>query len=169
MNGSGLKPSASVTSVTPPWARLSTSRSMIGTWPTGSIGFGVVSVSGRSRVPKPPTSTTARISRLWWSSPASWWRWSSSTVGDGRMVAPEPVTLVSPWSAADVSPGASVVVLAITAPPSAAPSVGSCAAQSGCGMLAPFGTKATVNTMPSLVMRMSLMSVTTSWNVFGSV
>ena len=26
----------------------------------------MVSVSGRKRVPKPPTSTTARISRLWW-------------------------------------------------------------------------------------------------------
>ena len=56
---------------------------------------------------------------------------------------------------------------AITAPPSAAPSVGSCDAQSGCGMSAPFGTNATTNTMPSLVMRMLLKSVTTSWKVPG--
>ena len=43
----------------------STSRSMMGRWPTGSIGLGMVLVSGRSRVPNPPTSTTARISPSW--------------------------------------------------------------------------------------------------------
>src|SRR4029079_2786750 len=79
-------------------------------------------------------------------------------------------TLVSPVDGSGtVSPGANVVVLAITAPPSAAPSVGNCAAQSGCGMSAPLGTKATVKTMPSLVIRMFFMSVTTSWNVLGSL
>src|SRR5215204_3711976 len=45
-----------------PWlARWPSTRSIMGAPPTGSICFGVVSVSGRSRVPKPPTSTTAFI------------------------------------------------------------------------------------------------------------
>jgi hypothetical protein len=39
------------------------SRSISGTWATGSIDLGMVLVSGRSRVPKPPTSTTACIGR----------------------------------------------------------------------------------------------------------
>ena len=43
--------------------RWPTTRSIIGRWPTGSICFGVVSVSGRSRVPKPPTRTTALTNR----------------------------------------------------------------------------------------------------------
>ena len=73
-NGSGLKPSASVTSVMPLRPRLVTSRSMMGTWPTGSIGLGIDEVSGRRRVPNPPTSTTARISRRsWWSPRQRWW------------------------------------------------------------------------------------------------
>ena len=59
--GSALNPSASVTSVTPPSTRRPTRREIIGSWPTGSIDFGTWFVSGRIRVPKPPTSTTARI------------------------------------------------------------------------------------------------------------
>jgi hypothetical protein len=39
----------------------------MGRCPTGNIGFGVVNVSGRKRVPNPPTNTTARISQQSWS------------------------------------------------------------------------------------------------------
>ena len=42
MKGSGLKPSARVTSVTPPRTRLVMSRSMMGTCPTGNIGLGTL-------------------------------------------------------------------------------------------------------------------------------
>ena len=145
-----------MTSVTPPLARLSTSRSMIGTCPTGSIGFGVVSVSGRSRVPNPPTSTTARISRLWWLSPARragrrprWWshrqracRRRGGRAGDGRRRCHV--------AAIRGAQGRQLV------PPNRA-----------CGMSVPLGTNATTNTMPSLVMRMLLKSVTTSWYTSG--
>ena len=41
-NGSGLNPSANTTSVTPPRASRSMSRAIIGRWPIGNIGFGVV-------------------------------------------------------------------------------------------------------------------------------
>ena len=60
-NGSGLKPSANTTSVTPPSANRLTSLRIIGTCATGNNGFGMAYVNGRSRVPKPPTSTTACI------------------------------------------------------------------------------------------------------------
>ena len=39
-------------------------RTSSGTWAIGSIAFGTVLVSGRSRVPNPPTRTTACISEL---------------------------------------------------------------------------------------------------------
>src|SRR4051812_24618165 len=56
---SGRYPRASVTRVMPWPARCSSTRSIIGRLPTGSICFGLVSVRGRRRVPKPPTRTTA--------------------------------------------------------------------------------------------------------------
>ena len=58
-NGSGRNPSASVTVVTSPRSRRRTRRVMIGSLPTVSIDLGTVSVSGRSRVPNPPTRTMA--------------------------------------------------------------------------------------------------------------
>ena len=82
---------------------------------------------------------------------------------DSVVVAPATVVVVAPGTV--VAPG--MVVVATTSPPSAAPSVGNWAAQSGGGMLAPFGTNATTNTMPSLTIRMLLKSVTTSWYTSG--
>ena len=54
---------------TPPRSSWPMRRTISGTCATGSIDLGTTLVSGRSRVPKPPTRTTARISRWSW-----WWR-----------------------------------------------------------------------------------------------
>src|SRR5690606_37735233 len=57
-----MNPSDSTTSSIPCRPRWPTTCSIIGRWTIGSICFGRAFVSGRSRVPKPPTSTTARTS-----------------------------------------------------------------------------------------------------------
>ena len=63
-NGSGRKPSASVTPVDATRARGGGSAARCsGTWAIGSIDFGTMLVNGRRRVPNPPTRTTACISR----------------------------------------------------------------------------------------------------------
>ena len=67
MNGSGLNPRPRTTSSIPAAANILTKFSTMGRCPTGNIGLGVVNVSGRKRVPNPPTSTTARISQQSWS------------------------------------------------------------------------------------------------------
>ena len=38
---------------------------MIGRSPSGSSGLGTVTVSGASRVPRPPASNTASIAVIW--------------------------------------------------------------------------------------------------------
>ena len=53
-------PSAMTIRVKPARASWASTTSRIGVSPTGSSGFGVCSVSGRSRVPSPPASTTAQ-------------------------------------------------------------------------------------------------------------
>src|SRR5690606_39900773 len=57
-----MNPSDSTTSSIPCRPRWPTTCSIIGRWTIGSICFGRAFVSGRRRVPKPPTSTTARTS-----------------------------------------------------------------------------------------------------------
>ena len=64
--------------------------SIIGRSTIGSICFGVADVSGRSRVPKPPTRTTARISPSGW-----WWRSSPARWSLPGAVVPEPGAVVS--------------------------------------------------------------------------
>ena len=136
------------------------SRTMSGTWAIGSIDLGTTLVSGRRRVPTPPTSTTARISRWWSSGPAP-------VVAVGAVVAvPAVVAVVSPGtveptevSAGTEPPGATVLGDSV-APESTAPSSSSCAADWGIGMSTSRGWKAMVNTRPSLSTRMSSKSET---------
>src|ERR1039458_694911 len=59
MKASGRYPMESTASSTPWAAKWPSTRSIIGCSTMGSICFGVVNVRGRSRVPSPPTRTTA--------------------------------------------------------------------------------------------------------------
>src|ERR1035437_2150993 len=59
MKASGRYPSERTASSTPWAAKWPRTRSIIGCSTMGSICFGVVKVRGRSRVPSPPTRTTA--------------------------------------------------------------------------------------------------------------
>ena len=67
-----------MTASTPPRSSPPMRRAISGTWATGSIDFGMLSVNGRRRVPYPPTRTIARISR---------WRWVPVRLDAGGVVA----------------------------------------------------------------------------------
>src|SRR5262245_44515673 len=104
----------------------------MGRFTTDSICFGVCGVSGRSRVPNPPTGTTARIEDA---------LYGAAVV---VVVSPPAVVVVSPSAVVVVSPATVLEVVlspgAGTEPePSAAPRAARLAAVGGSGMSA-FGS-----------------------------
>src|SRR5271165_105125 len=152
MKASGRYPSESTASSTPWRPRFPRTRSSMGTPTMGSICLGIDRVSGRRRVPSPPTSTTARTGYLA----------AVVLVDVGGLVVDDAGGVV--WMVVEVCWGSVPVVgsvVVVGAWPLSAGSRAAIAAVGGFLMVVPAGAKAIVMSWPLVSLRFRGSPVTT--------